>query len=200
MLRTNLSTRPFYNERAVRLVLAGLGAALLALLAYDTIQGMVLSRRVREVSAQSLANETRARDLRASAVRLRAGIQTAELERVQAAAAEANALIAQRTFSWTQIFNQIEATLPEGVMLTSLRPEVDEQGLAVTLIVLGREVVDVDRFMERLEADGAFTDVLSTEESVTDDGHYRVTIVGRYSPGGAFRAPDQPARRASVGR
>jgi Tfp pilus assembly protein PilN len=200
MLRTNLSTRPFYNERAVRLVMAGLGAALLALLAYDVVQGMVLARRVREVSAQSLQDETRARELRASASRLRAGIQTVELERVQSAAAEANALIAQRTFSWTEIFNEIEATLPPGVMVTSLCPEVDELGLAVTLIVIGREVEEVDRFMDRLEADAAFTDVLSTEESATDDGHYRVTIVGRYSPGGALRAPEQPARRASAGR
>jgi Tfp pilus assembly protein PilN len=197
MLRANLSTRPFYNERAVRVVLAGLGAALLALLAYDVFQGVILSRRVRVVSAQSLQDEGRARDLRATAARLRAGVQTEELERVREAAAEANALIAQRTFSWTQVFNRVEATLPEGVMLTAIRPEIDEAGMRVTFGVLGREVADVDRFMERLEEDGAFTGVLSTEEQVTEDGHFRVTIVGQYSPGGALRAPEAPTRRAA---
>ena len=40
------------------------------------------------------------------------------------AAQEANALIDQRTFSWTELFNQIEATLPPDVMLTSVRPAV----------------------------------------------------------------------------
>ena len=37
-------------------------------------------------------------------------------------AREANRLIDQRTFSWTEFFNHIEETLPPDVMLTSVRP------------------------------------------------------------------------------
>ena len=38
MLRTNLATRPFYNERAVRTLLALLLLLVIALTAFDTIR------------------------------------------------------------------------------------------------------------------------------------------------------------------
>ena len=85
---------------------------------------------------------------------------------VVAAAREANALIDGRTFSWTALFNQIEATLPPDVMLASVRPTIDgrrdedhddraRRGAAA----------DIDEFIEKLEATGAFEDVLPRQQS-----------------------------------
>lgn len=180
MLRTNLSTRPFYNQRAVGMLLAVLGLALGLALVYDLQQGVVLSQRLTQFSRQAAVDEQRAQALRADAARLQAGISQAELKRVQAAAAEANKVIDGRTFSWTGLLNEIEATLPNGVMLTAIRPAVDDAGVVVNMAVVGRSVGDIGAFMDRLEQTGSFLDVLSTSEQTTDDGEIQSSLTARY--------------------
>ena len=57
MLRGNLSTRPFYNERAVQVLLGGL-AVVLALLSLFTVwQFVALTRQQRELSARIARDE-----------------------------------------------------------------------------------------------------------------------------------------------
>ena len=71
MLRTNLATRPFYNERLAHIVL-GVGFALVvALTAYNVTRIIGLSRVQAELSAGASRDEARAADLssRAAAVR-----------------------------------------------------------------------------------------------------------------------------------
>ena len=180
MLRTNLSTRPFYNERAVAALLAALGLALGLALAYDAQQGIVLSQKLTQFSRQAALDEQRAQALRADAARLQAGISPAELKEVQDAADEANTAIDGRTFSWTSLLNEIEATLPNGVMMTAIRPSLDEDGVVVNMAVVARNVSDIGRFMDRLEQSGSFVDVLSTAEQTSDDGRIQSNLTGRY--------------------
>src|SRR5262245_54119135 len=101
MLRTNLSTRPFYNERGVQLLL-GLGAlVVVALTIFNVSQIVMLSRAQSRLNRQAQSDEDRARDLRAHAASVRQGIDPKQLETVAGAAREANTLIGQRLFSWT---------------------------------------------------------------------------------------------------
>ncbi|MCE2540343.1 MAG: hypothetical protein J4G16_08120, partial [Acidobacteria bacterium] len=51
----NLATRPFYNERAVHLVVAALGLAIVAILALEVVRFVALSRAHGELT---LAAET----------------------------------------------------------------------------------------------------------------------------------------------
>jgi len=194
MLRTNLSTRPFYNERAVRLLLGALAALLALALAYVVQQGIILSRQQSQVRRQAGSDEEKAKELRASAARLQAGISQAELERVLGAATEANAVIDGRTFSWTALLNNIETTLPPGVMLTAIRPAVDENAMTVSLSVVGDGVAEIGAFMDGLEKTGAFTDVLSTVEQTRDDGRLQAVVTGRYAGAG-----ERTARRETAG-
>ena len=112
MLRTNLSTRPFYNERAVHL---GLGLAALVVLAVtvvNVVEVVRLSRQNTVLSGSIREDRTAAADLSRKARETRQGINQEELKLIVGAAREANALIDGRTFSWTALFNQLEATLP----------------------------------------------------------------------------------------
>src|SRR5262249_30232298 len=86
----------------------------------------------------------------------------------------------QRTFSWTEFFNQIEATIPPDVMLTSVRPSFKDGVTNVSMVVLGRRAADVDEFVEKLEGTGAFEDVLTANSELTDDGLQRATIHSQY--------------------
>ncbi len=108
------------------------------------------------------------------------------------AAAVANALIDQRTFSWTEFFNRIEDTLPPDVMLTSVQPSFGRDATTIQMTVLGRRIEDIDEFMEKLEATGAFHDVLPTQEDTTDEGLNRLMVRSIYT-GTVSEAPEGPA-------
>jgi hypothetical protein len=189
MLRTNLSTRPFYNERAVHTGLLIAALVVVALTALNVVRIVTLSRQNTGLSTQIEQEQAEAARLRREAASIRAGIDQASLTRIVAAATEANALIDQRTFSWTEFFNRIEATLPADVMLTAVRPSFDQGRIVITMDTVGRRAEDIDEFIERLEATGAFANALPARENVTDQGMYQVAITALYSSGEAQAAP-----------
>ena len=116
MLRTNLSTRPFYNERIIHLLIALAGVIILGITVFNAVRVVDLSRQNTDLSTRVGRDRTEGDRLRREAVRIRKGIDPKELTVVAAAAREANSLIDQRTFSWTAFFNYLEATLPPDVM------------------------------------------------------------------------------------
>ena len=192
MLRTNLSTRPFYNERAVTAALAVVGVVVLAFRVLIVTRLGALSRRLATIGAAAEQAERRARDLRQKAAAARGSVDQARLAAVAAAAHEANTLIDRRVFSWTELFNRFEATLPPGVRIAAVRPSVDQQGrLIMTIAVVGRSVDDVDEFIEALEATEAFGDLLSREERFNEEGLLEATLRGVYRPAPAA-APSMP--------
>lgn len=193
MLRTNLSTRPFYNERLVHVVLALVGAAILAVTLVNLVQLVRLSSENTTLSARIRDDRTAADELSRKARQTRQNIDPNELKVVAAAAREANALIDSRTFSWTEFLNHIEATLPPDVMLASVRPSIEESGTKVTLGVLARRSVDIDEFIEQLEATGAFDRGLVRQLSTNDNGLLQGSVEIMYTPAAA-EAPLPPAK------
>jgi hypothetical protein len=194
MLRTNLSTRPFYNERIVHLLL-GLAAVVVVLLtAFNAIRIIALSRQNTELSGLITRDRGEADRLIAEAQRTRAGINQDELKATAAAADTANKLIEQRTFSWTEFFNRIEDTLPPDVMLTAVQPSFERDRSVVRMMVLARRMEDVDEFVEKLEGTGAFAEVLSVSEDRTEEGLSRVLLHSLYSGG----PPEKPADAAAA--
>jgi Tfp pilus assembly protein PilN len=191
MLRSNLSTRPFYNERLIHLLIALGGVIILAVTVGNVGRLVGLSRRNTALSREIGRDRGEAQRLAADAAQVRRGLDQQELALVAAAAREANVLIDQRTFSWTAFFNHIEATLPPDVMLTSVRPTVDGTEARVSMMVVGRMSEDIDEFMEKLEATGLFEDILPRQQDRTDDGLQRSLLDARYVPGAA--EPERPA-------
>jgi hypothetical protein len=196
VLRTNLSTRPFYNERGVQILL-GLAAVLVLLLtAFNAVRIVMLSRQNTELSSLVNRDRQEAARLTREAQRIRAGINVDELQATANAAAVANALIEQRTFSWTEFFNHIEETLPADVMLTAVQPSFANGITTVQMTVLGKRTEDIDEFMEKLEATGAFEDVLPAQEDPLDDGLHRLLLRSVYI--GTPQPEAAPAGRGSA--
>ncbi|HEX6975095.1 MAG TPA: PilN domain-containing protein [Vicinamibacterales bacterium] len=194
MLRTNLATRPFYNERAVHIGIA-LAALLIAVITVLNVVRIVeLSRHNTELSRRINTEQAEAGRLTREAAAIRRTINKDELDVVVKAAREANALIDQRTFSWTAFFNHIEDTLPPDVMLTAVRPSFDGERTKVSMTVLARRAEDVDELMEKLEATGAFEDVIPAQQNRTEEGLYRVLMESVY----IGDAQDAPAAAASA--
>ena len=80
MLRHNLSTRPFYNERAVHVVLALVSLVAVGATVFNAWQVSVLSARNGKLQSVLQTVERKAGDLRARAARLRASIDPKELD------------------------------------------------------------------------------------------------------------------------
>ena len=194
MLRTNLSTRPFYNERGFHIAV-GIAAVLIsALTVWNIVRVVTLSRQNTELASRVNRDEAEAQQLTKMAADIRSKINHEELQLVVESAREANGLIDQRTFSWTAFFNRLESTMPPDVMLTSVRPSVRDGVTRVTMTVLGRRAEDVDEFIEKLEAIGAFEDVVPSQQDRTEQGLYRVVIESVYT--GIEEPPTPPEEPA----
>jgi Tfp pilus assembly protein PilN len=183
MLRTNLATRPFYNERAVHLWLL-LGALLvIAATVFNVARVLQYSRSDTRLATQASRDEARAADLRQQAIRLRASVDPKKIEFKSTEARLANELIDRRTFSWTELLNRFETTLPDDVRIVAVRPTVDrERNIVIAINVVARDIDDINQFLENLEQSGAFARVLSHEEHPNEQGGFDARLETRYVP------------------
>jgi hypothetical protein len=179
VIRTNLATRPFYNVRAVQVVLGALALVVLAVTVFNAVQIIRLSASQRTLGAKASAAEEEAQRLRLEAQQIRTRIDPKELEVVAVAAAEANAIIDQRTFSWTSLMTHLEATLPADVRITEITPRPSDR--LVVIAVESRSVEDLDEFIIGLEETGAFHDVLATNEVTMENDVIAAVIEARYT-------------------
>ena len=198
MLRTNLSTRPFYNVRAVRAIILGLSTVVGLATVYNVIELARLTTQQRSLSADAVSAETEAGRLTRDAAQVRARIDQTEIDAVAAAAREANAIIDRRAFSWTTLFAQFESALPNDVRITAVQPRRETNGtFAVSVAVQSRRIEAVDAFIEALEALGTFKNVLPTQEQTTEDGLIEAVLDGQYFPEApAAAAADAPGTAA----
>jgi hypothetical protein len=181
MLRTNLSTRPFYNIRAVQAALGALAAFVILFTMFNVISLLQLAASQRSLGARAVQAQNDATKLRGDAARVRAQVDAKELEVVSAAAREAKSIIEMRAFSWTELLAEFEKTLPENVRITAVQPRLEKDGrFIIGMRVEAREIGDLEKFLEELEMTGAFRNVLTTDEQATDDGLLEAVIEGSY--------------------
>ena len=183
MLRTNLSTRPFYNERAVRAGIAMGVVVVAALTAFNVLQVASLNRRNLETATRAEEAERQTAHYRQQAQAIRQALNTGDVSVVQQAAREANLLIDRRVFSWTDLFNRFEQTLPNEVRITAVEPQVDrDRRLLLNVTVIARRVEDLNAFMDQLELSGGLQAVIARQDETLGDGTLRAIIQGYYVP------------------
>jgi hypothetical protein len=201
MLRTNLSTRPFYNERVVRTALGVLAALAIGLTVFNAYEILRLQGQSRDSRQQIAQNDAQALELRGKAQDIRRSIDKDKLAAVQAAAHEANVLIDRRTFSWTALLNFFQATLPPDVRIAGVTPQTDPDGRRLVQIsVFSKRDEDVEAFMDALEKTGAFSGVLPRSQHPDESGTVRSELQAYYlpvPPGAAGTVP--PASESGKG-
>jgi hypothetical protein len=193
MLRTNLATRPFYNERAVRVGIGAAIALVAGLTVFNALTIVSLNTRNADMAARAEAAEAQAAQHQLQARTITQALNTGTVSVVQQAAQEANQLIDRRVFSWTDLFNRFEDTLPENVRVSAVEPQIDRDGrmlLAVT--VIARRVEDLNEFMDQLELSGGVRDVIARQDDILEDGTLRALIQGYYLPPAASDPTAEP--------
>jgi Tfp pilus assembly protein PilN len=203
----NVARRPFTNTRPVTriaLLLWLLGALLLlgnVSLFWNYLSGSGEKRAELGRLETQVANESQA------VSRLEARLAASGLDKQNSQVRFLNRRIAERTFSWSQLFDRLAEVLPDGVRLNRLAPsglvdkeardvnETQAQAQAqrdnrVTLTISGEAKSDevIYRFVDNLFAHPAFEDPDISRESVADDGLVKFEIKVMYLPSGTPQA------------
>jgi antitoxin component of MazEF toxin-antitoxin module len=200
MLRTNLSTRPFYNLRAVQAALGALAAFVILFTMFNVISLLQLAASQRSLGARAVQAQNDATKLRGDAKQVRAQVDAKELEVVSAAAREAKSIIEMRAFSWTDLLAQFEKTLPENVRITAVQPRLEKDGrFIIGMRVEARQIGDLEKFLDELEMTGSFHNVLTTDEQATDDGLLEAVIEGSYVQQATSTAGEKPVAKTTNG-
>jgi Tfp pilus assembly protein PilN len=196
VIRTNLSTRPFYNERAVHAWLLVGAAIIAAATLFNVTRVLRYSRSDTRLAGEASRDEARAAELRQQAARLRGTVDPKQIDYASNEARQANDLIDRRTFSWTELFNKFETTLPDDARITAVRPQIDKQrGIVLAIALVSRGEEDVQAFTDRLVATGVFADVGPVEEHRDESGMLLSMLEANYTPGGPKPAGPGRAQR-----
>jgi hypothetical protein len=200
MLRTNLSTRPFYNERAVQAALGVLAVVAIAFTLFNVVEVLRLSAAQSQLGASAADAEREAQRLRSEAAKFRTQIDPKELQSVSEAAREANAIIDRRAFSWIELLSHFEETLPDDVRVIAVQPRVEKNRIIVRVVAQARRVEDLDGFIEALEQKGAFREVTPIQEATNDEGLIQAVIEGEYAPPPSIAEAAPPAEAPRLPR
>jgi Tfp pilus assembly protein PilN len=196
VIRTNLSTRPFYNERAVHFYLLVAALVVVAATVFNVSQARRYRRTDTALATRADQEEARALELERRSARLRASVDPRRIDVAAAAARQANELIDRRMFSWTELLNRLESTLPDDAHIVAIRPKVDRtKGIVLTINIVAHEVDDVDQFMERLEKTGAFRNPRPTNERFNDQGLFEAQLETDYLPASGKPTAEAGAER-----
>jgi hypothetical protein len=182
MLKGNLSSRPFYNERLVSLVLGLAAAAVLALTAVSGYQLWTLSRERSALAARAASHRAEADRVRREAVTLTGSVDPGVLEALVRDSREANLHLDERAFSWTNFFGFIERTLPADARLVAVTPDPGEGTFELSMLLVAREPEDMDAFVQELLDTGRFYDVFPENMTRNDDGSFNATLTATYLP------------------
>ena len=193
MLRGNLATRPFYNQRLVTLVLLLVAVAVAALTMFNVREFRALSAKRTDLNARITKDRTEADRIAADTARLRQTVDLAALRRLSADTAEANTLIDERTFSWTSFFTVVQDAMPYDVRLQTVTPRIEKGRILIRLVAFAKSEGELFEFIRRLQATKRFRDGYVSDSQLQDDGTTWVaTLQGQY-------LPVEPGPRAPAG-
>lgn len=196
----NLATEPFRNRRLLWIVIT-------MMFLVPALFGQQAIRRKVIEEAEIQARQTVVRDLESRLGRTEkpstSGIAiTPEQNREIYAASE---LLARKSFSWTQLLNEIERHLPPGirvlrVAVTTIVPEEKngsiggpESAATLNLEVIGKSNADVVSLINRLHESGRFKVFPLTQKPVEGTGELEFSLKVEYFPKPAEGSSNQVA-------
>ena len=197
--RLNLASDPFRNRTLPWTVAAVVSVASLVALVFILSAYRSESERAAAAERQVTAMRDRRKDLERQAEEVR---QTIPPEQQQTLAA-AHALVSRKGFSWTQLFSDLEDSLPQSVRVSRINvrevTQVGDQTRAdLDLTVVGRAPADVTGMISEMGRVGTFSAVPVTENQRSGRGESGYEWVLRVSYVQRSRRAGRPAADAGA--
>lgn len=183
-LHANLASRPFRDYSpvwATVAVLAILSAVLMVnnvQTAYDYFSNTKTTRAKIASLQEAVLQEQRRTDA------LEAQIRRIDFQDINEQIRYVNAQIAEKTFSWSRLLNDLERVVPKEVRLTTLNPSISESGeITLTFEAISRDAEGMVEMLNKLLADPHFSRPRPRNERTGNDGtqHFSMEVV--YLPG-----------------
>lgn len=158
-VRLNLATKPLESQRKFY-VSAGLIALLGGFLFLGLGWHVYSARRAQEtLRLKEQENDRRAAMLQTRRKELDDFFARPENARLKDRAAFVNGIIDEHSFDWTQMFMDLEKTVPVGVHVISIKPGLEKGHMAVRLTVGASSDEAKIKFLRTIEKSAAFNNV-----------------------------------------
>jgi Tfp pilus assembly protein PilN len=166
-LNLNLSSNPFVNNRQFYLVAGFLLVAVLGVTYSNVMRYFQAHNQKLETSRVLVQTRSEMDKLELEENQIRARLlrpETADfLEKVE----YINRLIDRRTFSWTQLLNDLEELAPLNIQIVSIRPRVLKQEFGIEIIANSKSSADYVGFIANLENSHKFQNVTPIYEDLS---------------------------------
>lgn len=189
----NLASNPFRNRTLPWTVAAIIACVSLAALIFTISQFRQTRDRASNVERDVRGLRTEESSLRAKAEAVTQLLTPDQLRTLDAA----HALIDRRNFSWSRLFADLEASLPQGVRVSriAVRDVAHSGGAELDLAVVARTPADITGMLGTMAQGRTFSADLLTENK--SDKGIESTLRVRYTPGASRPAASSTVESAS---
>jgi Tfp pilus assembly protein PilN len=181
-IHLNLASRPFRDERPfiVVVVVSSLLIAFLTLMNFDAwyrYRNETQSTRTQIATLEKQAEQERART-----ETLNQKLRAVDVRRLARQTQFANAIIAERAFSWSELLDHLEHVLPNYVRVESISPSFMPNGtVSLGMQCTARDADGLIKTLNQLNRDTHFANAFPRNEDHIDQG-YRFSIGVEYRP------------------
>ena len=184
-VRLNLASAPLEKNRrfvVFSTVIGGVGLVAMLLLSWNVYS---MRRSNTAIRLEQARMESDMQPLRRSRAELEVFFNRPETIQRRDLSAFLNGLIAQRAFPWTQIFMDLERSLPDGVRVVSIEPRLAADHLELKLTIGAKTDEGKLKFLKALEDSREFSDIEVLGENRTGgrsgDDQVMMALNARYS-------------------
>jgi len=175
----NLASNPFRNRTLPWTVAAVVACVSLAALIFTVSQFRQTRDRANLVERDVRGLRTEEDSLRAKATAVTQSLTPDQLRTLESA----HSIIDRRNFSWSRLFADLEAALPQGVRVSriAVRDVAHSGGAELELAVVARNTTDITGMLGTMAQGRIFSADLLTENK--SDKGIESTLRVRYTPG-----------------
>ena len=183
-VRLNLATSPVENNRrfvVFSTAIGGIGLIAMLLLSWNVYS---MRRANTAIRLEQVRMESDMQTLRRRRADLETFFNRPETIQRRELSSFLNGLIAQRAFPWTQIFMDLERSLPDGVRVVSIEPRLADDHLELRLTIGAKTDEGKLKFLKALEDSHAFSNIEVLGENRTGrsgDDQVMMALNARYS-------------------
>jgi Tfp pilus assembly protein PilN len=181
-IHLNLAARPYRDERPfiAIVVVSSLLIAFLTLMNFDAwyrYRNETQSTRTKIAALERQAEQERSRT-----DALNQKLRAVDVKKLSLQTQFANARLAERAFSWSELLDRMERVLPDYVRIESIAPTFDKSGLVhLNLNCVARDSNGLVQTLNRMNRERYFTNAFPSHEDHTEQG-YRFGLTVDYRP------------------
>ena len=181
-IHLNLAARPHrdYRPYVAAVVVSSLLIAYLTVTNFDTWYRYRSETQTTRAKIETLQRQTEEEQRRADSVNQR--LRAFDVKLLATQTQFANARLAERAFSWSELLDRLERVLPNNVRIDSISPSFGKTGLVhLTLLCVAKTGDGLVTTLDRFNRDSHFANAFPANEDLADQG-YRFNLGVDYRP------------------